>query len=186
MYLEKMAEEEMGRFCDKLTIREMNNLYIILCEYYRMGNDEDNLFKMFKENYDRCLDSTLYSCSIDTKLLDINEFKNMLLRFDFKELYVFGKVINILYKYVRSEYYKNLNFIINNLLKEYSKFILEYKDLENMSRAEMEHYVNNRSESTLENYGLAINSKNEIPTAEEMYEYYHDREIKGMRLVRNG
>mgnify|MGYP003398152583 CR=1 FL=1 len=38
MYLEKMTEEEMGRFCDKLTIREMNNLYIILCEYYRMGN----------------------------------------------------------------------------------------------------------------------------------------------------
>ena len=183
MYLEKITKEEIGELCDRLCIREIHNLFVILSDYHKLYND-DSIFEMFKNKYEECLDATLYTASIDVKLLNINEFKYMLSNFSFKELYIFGKIIYILYKNIQSDYYKNLNYVSNRLLREYSKFILEYKDLENMSREEMEYYVNNRSESTLENYGLAIDSKNEIPTAEEMYEYYHDREIKGMRLVR--
>ena len=186
MYLEKIDEREMANLCDKLTIREMNNLYIIFCEYYnyRLGNDEEKLFKMFKENYDRCLDSTLYSSRIDTKLLDIYEFKNMLTKFNFKELYLFMKISNFLYTRIRSEYYKNLYRLSSHLFKDYAEFIMAYKNLDSMTKEEMEYYLNNLSTSALDNYCMCIKSKNEIPTVDEMYDYFHDIDIKGKRLVR--
>ena len=52
-----------------------------------------------------------------------------------------------------------------------------------MDKDEMLYYMSSISTSALDNYGIQIDSKKDIPTVDEMYDFYNNRDIRNRKLV---
>lgn len=181
MRLENMNQNEIKTFSDKISIKELNNIFAILADYEKYNRGSLVYFN-FKKYMEENIDINL--CTEDDYiLLDLYEFKELFKKLDFGELISIHNMINNIYFLSMDENYKILYELIYSLLKEQKDFIINNKKLENMDKDEMLYYMSSISTSALDNYGIQIDSKKDIPTVDEMYDFYNNRDIRNRKLV---
>ena len=84
MRLENMNQNEIKTFSDKISIKELNNIFAILADYEKY-NRGSLVYLNFKKYMEENIDINL--CTEDDYiLLDLYEFKELFKKLDFGEL----------------------------------------------------------------------------------------------------